>query len=46
MFILMHGATKLGYFRTKQNANDMRERYARMFEDDTYTVVFVELAAA
>lgn len=41
MFVLMHNGKKLGFFHSEIDANIVKHRWATMYEDDTYEVVFI-----
>ena len=46
MFILMHNGKRLGFYHTRQDAENNKHRWASMYNDDSYKVVYVELALA
>lgn len=46
MYILMHNGNRLGYYHTKQDAENNKHRWASMYDDDSYKIVYVELARA
>ena len=46
MFVLMHGSTILGYYTDERSARGTLDRYRRMYDDESYCVVFLEVAMA
>ena len=46
MFILMHNGKRLGFYHTRQDAENNKHRWASMYNDNSYEVVYVELALA